>query len=247
MTKPIVKVLPDAAALFRAAADEFTRLASDAVRENGRFTVALSGGSTPRSLYSLLATAYQSAVPWKQIFVFFGDERHVPPDSSESNYKMANDAMLSKVPIPAENVFRIRAENPNAESAAQAYEESLRKVFHLVPGEFPRFDLTFLGMGPDGHTASLFPDSAGLNETRRLVVANWIEKFKTYRITLTLPVLNNSRSVVFLTSGADKAPMLRDVLEGHRTPPYPCQLVNPLNGRIMWMVDEAAAADLATK
>lgn len=247
MTKPMVKILADASALFRAAADEFTTLASEAVRENGRFTVALSGGSTPRSLFSLLATEYESAVPWKQILFFWGDERHVPPDSPESNYKMANDAMLSKVPVPSENVFRIPAENPDANSAAQAYEQVLKKVFQLAPGAFPRFDLTLLGLGPDGHTASLFPGSAGLAENHSLVIANWIEKFNTYRITFTFPVLNNSKCVMFLASGADKAPMLRDVLEGHPKPPYPSQLVDPLNGRLLWMVDQAAAADLATK
>lgn len=247
MTKPIVKVFPNAAALFRAAADEFTKLATDAVRENGRFTVALSGGSTPRSLFSLLATDYHSVIPWKQVLFFWSDERHVPPDSPESNYKMANDAMLSKVPVPSENVFRIPTEDPDANNAAQAYEEVLKKVFQLAPGAFPKFDLIMLGLGPDGHTASLFPGSAGLAETHKLVIANWIEKFNTYRITFTFPVLNNSKCVMFLVSGADKAPMLRDVLEGHPKPPYPSQLVNPSNGRLLWMVDKAAAADLSLK
>lgn len=245
MTKPIVSVLPDAAALFRAAADEFTKLAADAVRKNGRFTVALSGGSTPRSLFSLLATDYKSVIPWKQVLFFWGDERHVPPDSPESNYKMAEDAMLSKVPVPSENVFRIAAEDPDANKAAQAYEEVLKKVFQLAPGAFPKFDLIMLGLGPDGHTASLFPGSAGLAETHKLVIANWIEKFNTYRITFTFPVLNNSKCVMFLASGADKAPMLRDVLEGHPKLPYPSQLVNPSNGHLLWMVDKAAAADLS--
>src|SRR5690349_22380600 len=198
MTKPIVKVFPNAAALFRAAADEFTKLATDAVRENGRFTVALSGGSTPRSLFSLLATDYHSVIPWKQVLFFWSDERHVPPDSPESNYKMANDAVLSKVPVPSENVFRIPTEDPDANNAAQAYEEVLKKVFQLAPGAFPKFDLIMLGLGPDGHTASLFPGSAGLAETHKLVIANWIEKFNTYRITFTFPVLNNSKCVMFL-------------------------------------------------
>jgi 6-phosphogluconolactonase len=239
----IIEVLPTPADLFRAAAEEFVRQGHAAISEHGRFTVALSGGSTPRSLYSLLAKDYAD-FPWSRTFLFFGDERHVPPDHPDSNYRMVNEALLSKVPIPAENIYRVRAELPDAAAAALEYEERLRTFFKLQPGEFPRFDLILLGLGPDGHTASLFPDSEGLKEQSRLVIANWVEKFKTHRITFTFPVLNHASEVMFLVSGADKADMVRKVLEGENTPPFPAQQVQP-DGKLVWMLDEAVAAKLS--
>jgi 6-phosphogluconolactonase len=229
--------------LFRGAADEFVRLGCDATSAHGRFTVALSGGSTPRSLYSLLAKDYAD-FSWSRTFLFFGDERHVPPTDPDSNYRMVNEALLSHLPIPAGNVYRVHAENPDAALAAAEYEERLRRFFNLQPGEFPRFDLIFLGLGPDGHTASLFPDSEGLKEQSRLVIANWVEKFKTHRITFTFPVLNHAAEVMFLASGPDKAEMVREVLEGKNAPPLPAQQVQP-DGRLVWMLDEAAAAKLS--
>jgi 6-phosphogluconolactonase len=238
----IVEVLPTPADLFHAAAEEFVRVGRAAIAARGRFTVALSGGSTPRSLYSLLAQDY-SDFPWSQTFLFLGDERHVPPDHSDSNYRMVKEAFLGKVAIPAENVFRVRAELPDAAAAASDYEEKLRAFFKLAPGEFPQFDLILLGLGPDGHTASLFPDSEGLKEQTRLVIANWVEKFKTHRITFTFPVLNQAADVMFLTSGANKADMVREILEGHRTPPFPAQQIEP-KGRLVWMLDQQAAAKL---
>ena len=238
----IIEVLPTPADLFHAAAEEFVRLGRAAIAERGRFAVALSGGSTPRSLYALLAQDY-SDFAWSQTYLFFGDERHVPPDHPESNYRMVNEALLGKVTIPAKNIYRVRAEMPDAEAAAADYDGKLRTFFKLAPGEFPHFDLILLGLGPDGHTASLFPDSAGLKEQSRLVIANWVEKFKTDRITFTFPVLNHTTDVMFLASGPDKATMVRDVLEGSRTPPFPAQLVQP-EGRLVWMLDEAAASQL---
>jgi len=239
----IVEVLPAPADLFRAAAEEFVRVGRAAIAEHGRFTVALSGGSTPRSLYSLLANKYAD-FPWSQTFLFFGDERHVPPDHSDSNYRMVNEALLSKVPVPAGNVYRVPAENPDAAAVAAAYEENLRRFFQLRPDEFPRFDLILLGLGTDGHTASLFPDSAGLKEQSRLVLANWVEKFKTHRITFTFPVLNHAANVMFLACGSDKADMVRQILEGENTPPFPAQQVQP-DGKLLWMLDEAASAKLS--
>ncbi|MGC1371130.1 MAG: 6-phosphogluconolactonase, partial [Candidatus Sulfotelmatobacter sp.] len=171
--------------LFQAAADDVIHAAEGSVSERNRFTIALSGGSTPRNLYNLIAANASSTLPWDRMFFFFGDERHVPPDDPESNFRMANESLLSKVPIPAGNIFRVPSENPDASAAAEAYEKSLRNFFALQPGEFPRFDLILLGMGPDGHTASLFPEAAALQEKSRLVVANWVEKLKTHRITLT--------------------------------------------------------------
>lgn len=232
--------------LFQAAADEVIRAAASAIAERGRFTIALSGGSTPRNLYTLIAANAGNSLPWDRMFFFWGDERHVPPDDPESNYRMTKETLLSKVAIPPANIFRIPAENPDAAAVAEAYEQTLRKFFGLAPGEFPRFDLILLGIGPDGHTASLFPETLALQEKSRLVVANWVEKFKTSRITLTLPVLNAARCVAFLVSGMDKAAALHEVLEGHApAEKYPSKLVRPSEGKLIWFVDRAAASELS--
>lgn len=233
--------------LFQAAAEEVIRSATDAVAQRGRFTIALSGGSTPRNLYTLIAANASTTLPWDQMFFFWGDERHVPPDSPDSNYRMAKEALLSKVPIPAANIFPIPAENPDASEAAETYEQTLQKFFAVAPGEFPRFDLILLGMGPDGHTASLFPETAALQEKSRLVVANWVEKLGSSRITFTLPLLNAARCVAFLVSGADKAAALHEVLEGNApAEKYPSRLVQPRDGKLIWFVDRAAASGLST-
>ena len=156
---------------------------------------------------------------------------------------MVSEALLTKIPIASENVFRVRAEEPDATAAASDYEEKLRTFFKLSPTEFPRFDLILLGLGPDGHTASLFPGSEGLKEQTRLVIANWVEKFKTHRITFTFPVLNHAADAMFLTSGADKADIVHEIIEGHHIPPFPAQQVQP-ESRLLWMLDDAAAAKL---
>jgi len=232
--------------LFGAAAELVASAANEAVAERGRFSIALSGGSTPKSLYTLLATNARTSLPWDRMFFFFGDERHVPPTDPESNYRMADEAMLSKVPVAQTNVFRVEAENPDAAAAAQAYEQTLRKFFALEAGQLPAFDLILLGMGPDGHTASLFPGTEGLNEKTKLVVANWVEKLKTHRISLTLPVLNAARCVAFLVSGTDKAPVLKSVLEGNVPgEQYPAKLVRPAQGKLIWLLDRAAASGLS--
>jgi 6-phosphogluconolactonase len=242
-TTRTIEVLASATDLFHAAAEEFVRTGRAAIGAQGRFSVALSGGSTPKALYSLLAGNYAS-FPWNRTFLFFGDERHVPPTDTESNYRMVHESLLTKITIPSENVFRVPAENPDADAAASEYEAQLRKFFDLKRGEFPRFDLILLGLGPDGHTASLFPDSKALEETSRLVVANWVAKFNTHRITFTFPVLNQAADVMFMASGADKADMVHQVLETKPTPPFPSQRVQPSNGKLLWMLDEAAAAKL---
>jgi 6-phosphogluconolactonase len=241
-TQPEIRILKTATDLFEAAAADFAAQASAAVRTNGRFTVALSGGSTPKTLYSLLAT--KPGIPWDKIYFFWGDERHVPPDQPESNYRMANEALLSSVPIPAGNIFRVHAEEKDAAASALQYEQTLKDFFHLSPGEVPRFDLIYLGVGPDGHTASLFPGTSALNETQRLVVANWVPKFNTYRITFTFPVLNAGACVMFLMCGADKAATLHEVLE-NTAANLPSQKVNPVPGKLIWMMDEAAASTLS--
>lgn len=241
-----IRTLTTPQELFDAAAEEVIHAANEAVATRGRFTIALAGGNTPRSLYNLLATNGRSFLPWDRMFFFFGDERHVPPADPQSNYRMANEAMLSKIPVAAGNVFRVAGENPDAGAAAALYEQTLRQFFALAPGDFPSFDLILLGLGPDGHTASLFPGTSALQEKSRLVVANWVEKFKTNRITFTLPVLNAARCVVFLVSGTDKAPALKAVLEDDAPgEQYPAKLVRPSNGKLIWMVDRAAASELS--
>lgn len=244
MPSRTVEVLATPPDLFHAAAEEFVRLGRNAIGAQGRFTVALSGGSTPRSLYGLLAEKYGNFA-WNRTFLFFGDERHVPPDHPDSNFRMVKESLLAKIQIPGENVFRVKAEMQDASAAALDYEKQMRQFFAPPPSEFPKFDLILLGMGPDGHTASLFPDSDGLNEQSRWVIANWIEKFKTHRITFTFPVLNSASEVMFMASGADKAGMVQQVLEGKNAPPYPVQQVAPKDGKLVWLLDEAAAAKLS--
>jgi 6-phosphogluconolactonase len=242
-----VRILPDSAALSRAAADEFLRAARHAVDRSGRYTVALSGGSTPKAIFGLLAVdeaGGRITLAWDKVQAFFGDERHVPPDHLDSNYRMASEALLSKVPIPPANVHRVRAELDAARAAIE-YESELRSVFGSRTGEIPRFDLIMLGMGPDGHTASLFPGSAALQERTSLVSANWVEKFNSHRITFTYPLLNAAAEIMFVAGGADKADMLRNVLRGDPSGgTYPAQDVRPASGRLLWLVDEAAASKL---
>jgi 6-phosphogluconolactonase len=241
--KPEIRIFKTSNELFAGAVADFAKLAADAVQKRGRFCVALSGGSTPKSMYSLLATS-STPIPWQSIYFFWGDERHVLPTDPESNYRMVNEAMLSKVPVPPQNIFRISSEEKDADLAAKQYEQTLIKFFGLNAGQFPRFDLVLLGLGPDGHTASLFPDSAALSETNRLVVANWVEKFKTYRITLTLPVLNSAAVVEFLVSGKEKAGIVHQVLDGDGNQ-FPSQLIRPREGRLVWLLDQAAASELS--
>jgi 6-phosphogluconolactonase len=242
-SQPEIRTLGSEHELFRAAAGEFGILAANAVSARGKFRVALSGGSTPKGLYSLLAG--MPSLPWDNVLFFWGDERHVPPDHPESNYRMAQEAMLSKIPAIPENVFRIPAEERDAERAARAYQQTIEHVFQLTPGEFPRFDLILLGIGPDGHTASLFPGTKALEESRRFVVANWVEKFNAYRITMTFPVLNHAACVMFLVSGTDKSEIIHQILENPQAH-LPAQNIDPVDGRLVWFVDSAAAAKLST-
>lgn len=201
-------------------------------------TVALSGGSTPKLLFELLADPsepFRDQIPWPDVHFFWSDERHVPPDHEESNFRMANEAMLSRVPVTKSNVHRVPSENPNAAEAASEYEQTL---IEITQQPLPQLDLILLGLGPDGHTASIFPGSDVLRETKRLVAAPWVEKFQTYRITMTLPLLNNSASVVFLVSGSEKAKIVKEVFKGPEQ--YPAQAVKPTHGELLWMLDKAA-------
>jgi 6-phosphogluconolactonase len=241
-------VVEDADALAREAAAQLARIAQQSVAASGRFTLVLSGGSTPRRLYTLLADArapFRAAIPWEATQIFFGDERHVPPDDSQSNFRMADEALLSHVPIPAANVHRVQAERADAAEAAALYAREIARAFALPPGEWPRFDLILLGMGPDGHTASLFPGTDALAVRDRTVAATWVAKFAAYRITLTLPVFDAAAAVHFLVSGADKAQTLRAVLDSGSAPDaFPCQRIRPREGELLWLVDRAAAGAL---
>jgi 6-phosphogluconolactonase len=255
-----ILVARDLDELSRYAAELFVTLAQRAGDVEGqRFTVALAGGETPGHLYSLLASSqYAPQVPWERVHVFWGDERHVPPDDPASNYRMAYDALLSRVPIPPQNVHRIRAELPDAHEAARTYEDDLRGFFGLQPSALPRFDLVLLGMGTDGHTASLFPRTDTLHDREQgvcnpptsweptlLVAAPWVETLQAYRLTLTPRLLNNADVVVFLVSGERKAATLHAVLEGPLRPDLlPAQIIAPTNGTLLWLVDQAAAAQL---
>lgn len=237
-----VRVYPNSEVLAEAAAGEFVRLARQAIAAQGRFAVALAGGSTPRAMYSKLA-AWES-VPWSRIHFFFGDERCVPPDHPDSNFGMANAALFSKIPIPADNLHRMEAELAGF-AAATRYQEELGSFFGLTPGQFPCFDLILLGMGPDGHTASLFPGTAALEEARLAVTSNRVPQSDTDRITLTFPALNAARQIIFLVAGEGKTKVLGEVL-GLPVPParYPVQRVQSCNGRVLWMVDEAASVNI---
>ena len=238
--------LPDE--LFHGAAEDFVQLAKDAVAAKGSFTVALSGGSTPRGMHSLLATQFAAAVPWKKVFFFWSDERHVPPDHPDSNYRMAYETLLSKVPVDPGKVFRMHGEHPDANAAAIEYEQTITAAFGTQDREIPRYDLIFLGLGPDGHTASLFPRTAALREHSRLVVANRVEKLKTDRITFTLPLINNAANVIFLVSGKDKTSAVQSVFDPETAgQDFPAKLVNPPHGRLTWMLTEDAAAPISER
>jgi len=236
-----VHVYSSSEELARAAAREFAAKAEEAIEERGRFAVVLAGGSTPETMYGLLASDYVGRIDWSRVYVFFGDERTVPPHHDDSNHKMASEVLLDHVPVG--NVHRMRGELPPQE-AAEAYEEELRTFFQTE--DVPRFDLILLGIGADGHTASLFPETSALEVHDRWVVANPVLGLDTTRITLTVPVINAASAVTFLVVGEDKAEALHEILEGDADPRvYPAKLVHP-NGDLPWMVDRAAARLLAT-
>lgn len=246
-SKTEVRILPDGAAIATRAAQLFVEIAVAAAKEKGSFTVALSGGSTPKVLYSLLVSdpALRSQLPWDKTFLFFGDERHVPPDDSQSNFRMATEAMISKSSLKPQQVFRVKGEYPEAEQAALEYEQDIRAHFKLSEGQFPRFDLVLLGMGNEGHVASLFPGTKALRENRRIVVHNWVGKVLMDRITLTAPAINNAAHILSMVTGAEKAPALTAVLERVYEPEQlPAQFIRPVNGDLLWLVDTAAGSML---
>ena len=241
MPQPDVRIYPNLDELSRAAARVFSERAERVLETKGIFFAALSGGTTPRRLYELLASP-SIRLPWDKIHLFQVDERCVPPDSPESNYGMVRAAFLSRTSFPEANFHRIKGERLDREAAAREYAEELAHAMGVKPGEWPRFDLILLGMGPDGHTASLFPDSPGLNERTRWVCPNFSEPLKAERLTLTLPVLNAAAEIIFLVAGGDKAETLRAVLKGSVADAgLPSSLVAPARGSVTWLVDETAA------
>jgi 6-phosphogluconolactonase len=220
----------------------------EAVQARGRCTVSLAGGRTPRGVYEVLSRAPASAdeaIDWTAVHLYFGDERHVPPEHADSNYRMVLESLVSRVPVPAGQVHRMRTEQADAASVAADYERQLAGHFSLGPHEWPRFDLVLLGMGSDGHTASLFPGTPVLEEREHLASAVWVASLQTSRVTLTYPVFNRARLVIVLVSGVEKAETLHAVLEGPSNPEQlPVQGIHPRPGRLVWIVDEGAAARL---
>jgi 6-phosphogluconolactonase len=222
------------------AADIFVAAAQNAIEKQGRFVVALTGGSSPVALYKLLATpAYQEKIDWEKVFVFWGDERWVPLDDALSNAKMANDTLLSHVNVPKNNIFPMYKQGVSAEAYALEYEKSIKSV----TGEDGQFDLILLGMGDDGHTASLFPGQAVLQEQDKWVAAYYLEPQSMFRITLTAALINKAKQIVVLTFGENKAQALNEVLHGAYNPEkYPTQLIKPLDGELLFLTDKAAAS-----
>jgi 6-phosphogluconolactonase len=243
-----VYILKDNDAIARRAAEEFVKLAQSATKNRGSFSVALSGGSTPKLLYSLLAAdpELRAEVPWDKMELFFGDERHVGPDDPQSNFKMASDTMFTKAPLKPEQIHRMKGEYPDAEKAAQEYEQDLRTHFHPKDKELPRFDLVLAGMGDEGHTLSLFPGTKALHAQGRAVVRNWVGKLYTDRVTITAQLANNAQMILFMVAGKEKALVLKGVLEGPYEPEQlPAQLLQPTNGKLLWLVDQAAGSILS--
>lgn len=250
MPRPVTvtyQVWPSAEQMALAAARLFATHVQQAAARRGVARIAISGGSTPQATFKLLADPAQpflATVPWDKLQLFWVDERCVPPDHPESNYGVCRELLLTKVPIPESNVFRMEGEL-NPEEAASRYESALRNIMKLEGAESPAFDLVALGMGPDGHTASLFPETEALNELGRLVVANHVPQKDTWRITLTWPVINQAIEVAFEVEGKGKTDVVAEVLTGPRDPDrLPSQLIRPANGKLLYLLDEDAAAKL---
>lgn len=239
-----IALYPDSDTLSRDAAQYIVRLATESIVSHGRFTIALSGGTTPRKLYGMLGDEpYRSQIDWALVDIFWSDERCVPPDSEDSNYLLAQQVLLNKIPIPAAQIHRMPADEPDRDAASQAYTDEMRRVF--ATNGIPSFDLIQLGMGPEGHTASLFPHQASLHEQQRLVMPVSVPKPPPPRLTFTPPILNAAHNVLFLVTGADKADAVQAVLEGtHNPDEYPAQIVRPTNGEVVWMLDTKAASAL---
>ncbi len=247
-SSPALRVFPDATACATAAAETFLSLSLEAAESHKTFRVALSGGSTPKRLYAILSEApFRDKMPWSKIHFFFSDERHVGPDHPDSNFGSARDGLFEKVAVPGANIHRIFAERADAGEVAAVYQNTIAASFGGNVAEVPAFDLIFLGMGPDGHTASLFPGTPALRETHRWVIENPVEKLKTDRITFTYPLINKAARVLLLVTGDDKAERIGEIFNpapDQALPTYPVQGVRPVNGLLEWYLDEAAAKHL---
>jgi 6-phosphogluconolactonase len=245
VTETEIIVCREAAALARKAAEQFVARAGESIARSGRFTVALSGGTTPATLYALLASAeFRDRIEWQRVHVFWGDERCVPPDQPDSNFRMTRQNLLKCISLPPENVHRMLGEN-EPEEAAAAYEAELKKFFCVALGALPRFDLIFLGLGEDGHTASIFPGSNAVDEFQALVTVVYVERLQSHRLTLTLPVINAAAQVTFLVSGASKAKVVAEILAANGAAGnYPGARVRPTDGRLTWLITADAAKGL---
>lgn len=239
------RVFSTPAEVARAAAELFTSSILDAASARGVARIAISGGTTPKAMFALLATdPFVKRIPWEKLDLYWVDERCVGPEDADSNYRMTREALLSKVPLPAERIHRIEGELEPEEAAAR-YEAAIRNGFRLEGAETPTFDLVLLGMGDDGHTASLFPHTEALNDMTHIAVANHVPQKDTWRVTLTWPVINQGRKVAFLIEGAAKTQVLHEVFEGPYQPEtYPSQIIRPASGELTLLLDAAAAAKL---
>ncbi|HET8912908.1 MAG TPA: 6-phosphogluconolactonase [Ktedonobacteraceae bacterium] len=239
-----LQIFDDKLVLSHEAAKLVVQIAQAAIADHQRFTFALSGGTTPGTMYSLLTQEpYRSQINWNAVEIFWSDERCVSPADKDSNYRLAKEALLTKVPIPATQIHRMPADLPNRAAACQSYTDEMRQVFKTEG--IPAFDLIQLGMGPEAHTASLFPHQPSLHESERLVSEVNVPKPPPERLTFTLPLLNAAHNILFMVTGADKAEAIHEVIEGERKPEeYPAQNVHPDNGEVIWMLDTAAASNL---
>ncbi len=238
-----LEIYPTTTLLIHAAAGQISLQLVSSAKSTGGATIALSGGDTPRGVYALLGSEpLRSRIPWEKVHLFWGDERCVPPSDPESNFRMVNEALLQRVTIPPQNVHRVKTENDPA-AAAQAYEEELRQTFGLKAGTMPVFDVVMLGLGDDGHTASLFPGTPALDDRRKLVTDVYVERLQAHRVTLTFQVLNSAHHVFVLVSGTGKARILAEVLRGNPAS-YPAQRIQPVAGELRWLVDCDAASQL---
>jgi 6-phosphogluconolactonase len=237
----VIKVFNSQSEFQTGGADFIKSKILECTASEDKCSIALSGGSTPKNIYKLLAEpGYSSRIPWRKVYLFWGDERFVPPTDHESNFKMANENLISKIPIPPENVFRVKAEK-SPEEAAEEYERKLKQFFGNV--QLPEFSVILLGLGEEGHTASLFPGSRAIGEAHKWVVNNYVEKLGAERITLTFPVINNAGNIVFLVSGKGKAEIVKKVLTGNGDN-LPAEMINPKQGYLTWLLDKDAASEL---
>ncbi len=239
----MIKIFPNIEKLNTFAAEKFVEIANHAIEKRGIFTVALAGGSTPKSLYQLLSSGnFRDKIDWTKVYFFFGDERNVLPDADESNFKMANDNLFAPLGLLNKpNILCWNTELDSIEEIAQDYETTIT-VFFEDQINFPKFDLILLGMGSDGHTASLFPNTKALHEIEKIAVANYVEKLNDWRFTLTYPTINHARNIIFLVAGDEKAETLREVLEGEFEPEkLPSQNIRPKDGNLFWLIDKAVA------